>query len=66
MQTARRGLRGGLKEVGVLDSEDFASLHPGFFVVFAGIYPSLEAAENAVGDARDAGFSNAYAREITR
>jgi hypothetical protein len=66
LQTAQRGIRGGLKEVGVLDSEDFASLHPGFFVVFAGIYPSLEAAENAVGDARDAGFSNAYAREITR
>jgi hypothetical protein len=66
MQNARRGIRGGLKEVGVLDSEDYASLHPGFFVVFAGIYPSLEAAENAVADARDAGFANAYAREITR
>ena len=66
MQTARRGLRSGLKEVGVLDSEDYASLHPGFFVVFAGVYPSLDAAQNAVADARDAGFSNAYAREITR
>jgi hypothetical protein len=66
MQTARRGIRGGLKEVGVLDSEDYASLHPGFFVVFAGVYPSLEAAQNAVADARDAGFANAYAREITR
>jgi hypothetical protein len=65
MQNARRGLRSGLKEVGVLDSEDYASLHPGFFVVFAGIHPSLEEAQNAVGDARDAGFSNAYAREIT-
>jgi hypothetical protein len=66
MQTARRGIRSGLSEVGVLDSQDFASLHPGFFVVFAGVYPSLEAAENAVADARDQGFSNAYAREITR
>lgn len=66
MQTARRGLRSGLGEVGVLDSEDYASLHPGFFVVFAGVYPSLEAAQNAVADARDAGFANAYAREITR
>jgi hypothetical protein len=66
LQTARRGIRAGLGEVGVLDSEDYASLHPGFFVVFAGVYPSLEAAQNAVGDARDAGFSNAYAREITR
>ena len=66
MQTARRGLRSGLADVGVLDSEDFASLHPGFFVVFAGVFPSLEAAQNAVSDARDAGFANAYAREITR
>ena len=66
MQTARRGIRSGLSEVGVLDSQDFASLHPGFLVVFAGVYPSLEAAENAVADARDQGFSNAYAREITR
>jgi hypothetical protein len=66
METARRGLRAGLEDVGVLDSEDYASLHPGFFVVFAGVYPSLEAAQNAVGDARDAGFANSYAREITR
>ncbi len=66
MQNARRGLRSGLKEVGVLDSEDYASLHPGFFVVFAGVYPSLDEAQNAVPDARDAGFANAYAREITR
>jgi hypothetical protein len=65
MQNARRGLRSGLEEVGVLDSEDYASLHPGFFVVFAGVYPSLEEAQDAVPDARDAGFANAYAREIT-
>jgi hypothetical protein len=66
LQNARRGLRSGLKEVGVLDSEDYASLHPGFFVVFAGVYPSLEEAQGAVPDAQDAGFPNAYAREITR
>jgi hypothetical protein len=65
-QTSRRGIRAGLKEVGVLDSEDYASLHPGFYVVFAGVYQSLDEAENAVADARDAGFANAYAREITR
>jgi hypothetical protein len=65
MQNARRGISAGLEEVGVLDSDHFASLHPGFYVVFAGVYPSLEEAEGAVPDARDAGFSNAYAREIT-
>ena len=65
LQNARRAIRGGLEEVGVLDSEDYASLHPGFYVVFAGVYPSLEEAEGAVPDARDQGFANAYAREIT-
>jgi hypothetical protein len=65
LRNARSALRSGLKEVGVLDSEAFASLHPGYYVVFAGVYPSLEEAQDAVPDARDAGFGNAYAREIT-
>jgi len=65
MQNARSAIRGGLKEVGVLDSESFASLHPGYYVVFAGVYPNLEEAQGAVPDARGAGFANAYAREIT-
>ncbi len=66
MQKARAALRAGIKEVGVLDSEDYASLHPGFYVVFAGVYPNLEQAEGAVSDATGVGFPNAYAREITR
>jgi hypothetical protein len=32
--------RRGLKEVGVLDSSRYASLHPGYWVVFAGVYAS--------------------------
>jgi hypothetical protein len=66
LRNARSAIRSGLKEVGVIDSEAYASLHPGFFVVFAGIYPSFEEAQGAVPDARGAGFANAYAREITR
>jgi eukaryotic-like serine/threonine-protein kinase len=65
LRNARSAIRSGLEEVGVLDSEAFASLHPGYYVVFAGVYPNLEEAQNAVPDARDAGFANAYAREIT-
>jgi hypothetical protein len=65
LRNARSAIRSGLKEVGVLDSEAFASLHPGYYVVFAGVYPSLEEAQDAVPDAHDAGFGNAYAREIT-
>lgn len=30
----------GLKGVGVLDSSKFASLHPGYWIVFSGSYPS--------------------------
>ena len=32
--------RTGLKAVGVLDSSKFASLHPGYWMVFSGSYPS--------------------------
>jgi len=32
--------RKGLKGVGVLDSSKFASLHPGYWMVFSGSYPS--------------------------
>ena len=39
--------RRGLHRVGVLDSSRYASLHPGYWVVFAGVYPSEpEAASN--------------------
>ena len=37
---AEQALRRGLDRVGVLDSSRYASLHPGYWVVFAGIYPS--------------------------
>ena len=55
----------GLRSVGVLDSGSFASLHPGYYVVFAGVYDSLEEAQTAVGRAK-ARFPNAYARQISR
>ncbi len=50
---------------GVLDSGKFASLHPGYYVVFAGVYASLDQAQTA---ARSIGskYPNAYARQITR
>src|SRR3954453_13091398 len=34
-QTAARGARAGLRRVGVLDSSRYASLQPGYYVVFA-------------------------------
>jgi cell division septation protein DedD len=55
-----RGLRAG-----VLESGKFASLHPGYYVVFAGVYGSLEEAERAARAARSK-YPNTYAREVAR
>jgi hypothetical protein len=52
--------------VGVLDSGRYSSLHPGYFVVFSGIYTSRGQAEAARATAAEKGFQLAYSREITR
>ena len=46
----------GISGVGVLESDDFSSLRPGFWVVFAGQYDSQSEASDALDgiDARDA------------
>jgi hypothetical protein len=53
---ADRFATGGIARVGVLDSDDFASLKGGFWVVFAGRYDSQSEAADALDrvDARDA------------
>jgi hypothetical protein len=62
---ARQALQAGLPQVGVLDSSNFSSLHPGYFVVFSGTYDSLSAAQDAASKAADKGYGNAYARRVT-
>ena len=62
--TARRAANAGLPEVGVLDSSRFASLHPGYAVVFSGVYSSRADAEAALASVRASGFGGAYVREI--
>ena len=62
--TANAVVARGLRQVGVLVSSRFASLHPGYYVVFAGIYSTLQDAQAAVGRVISR-FPNAYAREIT-
>lgn len=42
----------GLAPVGILDSSQYASLHPGYWVVFAGIYGSEAEATSALQPAR--------------
>ena len=64
--TAARAAHGGLPEVGVLDSNQFSSLHPGYYVVFSGIYSSAGEAETALRTVHATGFASAYTRQITR
>jgi hypothetical protein len=66
LATATRAAKAGLPEVGILDSGHFASLHPGYFVVFSGIYGSQGRADAALRTARASGFAGAYSRQITR
>ena len=44
----------GLPQVGVLDSSRYASLHPGYWIVFSGVYSSEAEATSALEDARRA------------
>ena len=62
-ERAAEARRGGLPNVGVLNSSRFASLHPGYFVVFTGIFDSQAEATSALPRARSA-FPLAYQREI--
>jgi hypothetical protein len=58
--TARQG---GLRRVGVINSSRFASLHPGYYVVFTGVFETQTEAVSALQRAR-AVFPSAYVREI--
>ena len=49
---AEQARRRGLRRVGVLDSSRYASLHPGYWVVFAGVYPSDPEATSRLREAR--------------
>jgi hypothetical protein len=64
--TAARAAHVGLPEVGVVSSARFASLHPGYYVVFSGVYSSAGEADAALRSVRAAGFSSAYTRQISR
>lgn len=66
LATASKAATSGLRQVGILDSSGFASLQPGYFVVFTGIYGSRSDADAAVATARQAGFGGAYSRQIAR
>jgi hypothetical protein len=62
---ARQALHVGMAQVGVLDSSRFSSLHPGYFVVFSGIYDDEAAAQSHIIEAHRHGFRGPYPRPIT-
>ena len=51
---ARQARARGLATVGIIDSSRYASLHPGYWVVFSGIYASQAEATSALERARRA------------
>jgi hypothetical protein len=63
---AKRAKARGLTQVGVLDSSNYSSFHPGYYVVFSGIYGSSGEAAGAVATARSRGFGDAYQKQVTR
>ena len=62
--SAQQALNAGLPEVGILDSSNFTTLNPGYYVTFTGVYDSQNEAENALPRARSSGFPTAYVREV--
>jgi hypothetical protein len=60
---AKKARDGGLRRVGVLESSRYASLHPGYYVIFHGVYESEAEASSALQRARTV-FPSAYQREI--
>jgi hypothetical protein len=66
LATAARAARAHLPQVGTLASGSYASLNPGYDVVFSGMYGSSAEAQTALSRARAAGFGSAHAAQIAR
>lgn len=70
LKTARaradRAAGAGLPDVGVLVSARYSTLHPGYYVIFSGVYDTRPQAESTLRAATGAGFSAAYVRQIAQ
>jgi len=62
---ARAAKRAGLPAVGVLTSSSYSSLHPGYLVIFSGVYATQSEASAAVSAAHAKGFPDAYQTRVT-
>jgi hypothetical protein len=61
---AEDAIDAGLNEVGILNSSNYSSLNPGYYVTFTGVYDTQSQAENALSNARSKGFPTAYVRRV--
>jgi cell division septation protein DedD len=62
-KTAQKGIDAGLKEVGILNSSNYSSLNPGYYVVFSGVYGTIAEAQSDLAAAKSS-FPQAYTRKI--
>lgn len=64
-QKALDALHSGLgPDVGVLASSDYSSLHPGYYVIFSGVYESQSEAAKHLSAASRAGFNSPYVKRV--
>lgn len=54
----------GISNAGVLNSDDFFTLNPGYWVLYMGPYTSKSAAQAALPTAVSKGYSDAYVRNV--
>jgi cell division septation protein DedD len=65
IRAGQKAAQAGLSDVGALNSSDYSSLHPGYWVVFTGIYDTLDEAKSALDTARGT-YPQAYTRQIAQ
>jgi len=63
---ARAAARAGLPRPGVLVSSRYATLHPGYYVVFSGVYRTSVAASAGLAAVHARGFPDAYQVRVAR
>jgi hypothetical protein len=63
---AAKARSAGLDGVGVLWSTRYASLRPGYWFVFSGVYSTQTEAQRVVSRAVSAGFADAYVRRVAK
>ena len=61
---AKKARDGGLRRVGILDSSRYASLHPGYYVVFQGVFDRRGGGRRPRSNVPASVFPSAYQREI--